>query len=149
MTQIAPVAPTEFLSHGTLESRDLTLSKRFYKEFLGIGCVRHCEPAANFHHGGDWIVVCVGVGGQIHPQGRDYRWCLDLATPEVVDEARQRAIDRGQDYGVQEIGPVEEADGVRSFVLRDLDGNWWELAHRPEDYFERKFAAPGDGRTEK
>ena len=32
----APVLKLNFLSHGTLESRDLTFSRRFYEEFLGL-----------------------------------------------------------------------------------------------------------------
>ena len=32
----APALKLNFLSHGTLESRDLTFSRRFYEEFLGL-----------------------------------------------------------------------------------------------------------------
>jgi catechol-2,3-dioxygenase len=36
----APALKLNFLSHGTLESRDLAFSRRFYKEFLGLEVVQ-------------------------------------------------------------------------------------------------------------
>jgi len=35
-----PVLKLNFLSHGTLESRDLVFSRRFYEEFLGLDVVQ-------------------------------------------------------------------------------------------------------------
>ena len=36
----APALKLNFLSHGTLESRDLAFSRRFYEEFLGLEIVQ-------------------------------------------------------------------------------------------------------------
>ena len=36
----APALKLNFLSHGTLESRDLAFSRRFYEEFLGFEVVQ-------------------------------------------------------------------------------------------------------------
>ena len=36
----APAIKTTFISHGTLGSRDLDATRRFYEEFLGIEVVR-------------------------------------------------------------------------------------------------------------
>src|ERR1700687_3313728 len=36
----APALKLSFLSHGTLESRDLAFSRRFYEEFLGLEIVQ-------------------------------------------------------------------------------------------------------------
>jgi catechol-2,3-dioxygenase len=35
-----PALKLRFLSHGTLESRDLAFSRRFYEEFLGLEVVQ-------------------------------------------------------------------------------------------------------------
>ena len=35
-----PALKLNFLSHGTLESRDLAFSRRFYEEFLGLEVVQ-------------------------------------------------------------------------------------------------------------
>jgi catechol-2,3-dioxygenase len=35
-----PALKLRFLSHGTLESRDLAFSRRFYEEFLGLEIVQ-------------------------------------------------------------------------------------------------------------
>jgi len=48
-----PVQPTlslKFLSHGTLESKDLDFTRKFYEEFLGLEVVR----ATRFPFGADW-----------------------------------------------------------------------------------------------
>jgi hypothetical protein len=39
----APALKLNFLSHGTLESRDLAFSRRFYEEFLGLDVVVAAE----------------------------------------------------------------------------------------------------------
>ena len=36
----APALKLNFLSHGTLESRDLAFSRRFYEEFLGLDVIQ-------------------------------------------------------------------------------------------------------------
>jgi len=36
----APALKLNFLSHGTLESRNLAFSRRFYEEFLGLEVVQ-------------------------------------------------------------------------------------------------------------
>ena len=35
-----PALKLKFLSHGTLESRDLAFSRKFYEEFLGLDVVQ-------------------------------------------------------------------------------------------------------------
>ena len=39
-THIKPALKLNFLSHGTLESKDLEISRKFYEEFLGCDVVR-------------------------------------------------------------------------------------------------------------
>jgi catechol-2,3-dioxygenase len=42
-----------FLSHGTLESRDLAFSRRFYEEFLGLEVVQTSRSLLSF----DWAAA--------------------------------------------------------------------------------------------
>jgi catechol 2,3-dioxygenase-like lactoylglutathione lyase family enzyme len=39
----APLLNIKFLSHGTLESRDLQASRRFYEEVLGLEVIQQIE----------------------------------------------------------------------------------------------------------
>ena len=43
-----PALKLQFLSHGTLESRDLAFSRRFYKEFLGLEIVQTSPISLRF-----------------------------------------------------------------------------------------------------
>ena len=40
MTKPVPTLKLKFISHGTLESKDLEFTRKFYEEFLGFEVVR-------------------------------------------------------------------------------------------------------------
>ncbi len=129
------------LSHGTLECRDLAASRRFYCEFLGLDTVRRGNMAIWFRCGGSWMVASVCTGEKQQSLPIDSRWCLDMASPEEVDAAHAAAARLADAYGIREILPVEAVGTRRSFCLRDLDGNWWEICHRPTRLYDDIFAA--------
>lgn len=120
------------LSHGTLELHDHPDTMRFYRDFLGIGCRRHHKAAMNIFHGGNNFVACVKAGNSVHPQGPENAWILNFATPEEIDHAHDGARRFKDLFGIREILPIErQADGSRSFLLQDLDANWWQLRYEP------------------
>ena len=57
------------------------------------------------------------------------------------------ALEQQEKWEIREVRPVEISDGTRTFSLRDLDGHWWEIYHRPghlyDDLFEREAAHAG------
>lgn len=132
------------LSHGTLECRDLDATRRFYAEFLGLETVRRGEIALWFRCGGSWMVASVCTGEKQEALPIDSRWCLDMASADEVDAAHEAATRLAQTYGIQEVLPVERDGARRSFCLRDLDGNWWEICYRGAGLFDDVF---GDGAT--
>ena len=121
------------LSHGTLEVREHPEAMRFYRDFLGIGCERHCMPAMNIFHAGDWAIACVMAGKGKHAQGPENAWILNMSSPEDVDRARDSAVKYKELFDIQEILPIQADDGTRSFLLQDLDLNWWEFRYEAGD----------------
>jgi hypothetical protein len=128
--QVLPLNEPVSLSHGTLELYDHPETMRFYRDFLGIGCRRHHKAAMNIFHGGPAFVACVKAGKSVHEQGPENAWILNFATPEEIDHAHESAARYKDLFQIRAITPVEEdANGVRSFLLQDLDANWWEFRH--------------------
>jgi hypothetical protein len=62
-----------------------------------------------------------------------------MASPADVDQAHEAALRLGDEYGIQEVLPVKQEGGYRAFCLRDLDGNWWEIGHRPGRLYDHIF----------
>lgn len=135
---------TVALSHGTLECRDLDATRRFYAEFLGLETVRRGEIALWFRCGGSWMVASVCTGEKQEALPIESRWCLDMASADEVDAAHDAATRLAPTYGIQDVLPVERDGARRSFCLRDLDGNWWEICYRAERLYDDVF---GDAAT--
>lgn len=129
------------LSHGTLETRDLVAARRFYDEFLGLETVQRGEMAIWMRCGGGWMVAAVKTGDTMLPLPADVRWCLDMGTREEVVQAHAAAERLQAEFGIQEIGPVVQTGDETSFLLADMDCNWWEICHRPSRLFDHVFGS--------
>ena len=127
------------LSHGTLECRDLDATNRFYREFLGLETVLRGRMAVWFRCGGGWMVACVCTGERQQALPIGSRWCLDMHSAEEVDDAHRVATEFAEAYSIQEIRPIEREGDRRSFFLKDIDDNWWEICHRPTHLFDDEF----------
>jgi catechol 2,3-dioxygenase-like lactoylglutathione lyase family enzyme len=131
--------PRTRLSHGTIECEDCLTSRRFYQDVLGLGSVRPLAAAQYLWNGGPWSLVCVAIGEEPKPQGVENRFCLRVESAAEVDAAREAALRAKSEHRIREIGPLGESDGIRSFVLRDLDGNWWEICNASGAYYDEAF----------
>ena len=142
-TAVEPTLKLNFLSHGTLESKDLEFTRRFYEQFLGFEVVRASKVSIWCRLGGQHVYVVVEVPPQrkaempfLNHNG------IDVATEDDVDEchrlvdARRRAAG---DCTRSASPPVQH--GTYSFYFWDADDNSWEiLANPPGGYtwmFER------------
>lgn len=146
MNDMTPPVPasgslTLSLSHGTLETRDLVAARRFYNEFLGLETVQRGEMAIWLRCGGGWMVAAVNTGDTMLPLPSSVRWCLDMATPGEVEEAHAAALRLKDEYGMQEVQGVTRDGDQTGFLLRDMDGNWWEICHRPGRLFDKVFGS--------
>ena len=61
----APLLNLNFLSHGTIESRDLVLSRKFYEECLGLQVVRTSNISLLIKLGGDNTIAVVQDAGRV------------------------------------------------------------------------------------
>ena len=126
------------LSHGTLMSRDLAKSRRFYEEFLGLEVVRHARPAMVLRLNSSLYVVCVCIGERAPAQHVLTHWGLNVASREEVDRVHAAAERLKDEYGIRKINKVMDRHGAYAFYMQDLDGNWWEVQHEKrgiDDFF--------------
>src|SRR5260370_39216616 len=91
----APALKLDFLSHGTLESRDLAFSRRFYEEFLGFEVVQTSPISLLVRLGGANTIAVVfskhvGEMNLLNHNG------LDVRTNDEVDEAHRTVCDHAQ-----------------------------------------------------
>jgi len=137
---IRSVLKTKFISHGTLGSKDLEATRRFYEEFLGLEVVRHARPAMMLRLKTGMYVVAVCIGENVPKQHVLTHWGLNVATREEVDRAHAEAVRLKDKYGIQKVNKVLERHGAYGFYFQDLDNNWWEIQHEAraiDDFFSR------------
>ena len=140
------------LSHGTLECYDITKSRRFYEEFLGLECVRHAKPSIAIRLGMRFHIICVEVGDSLKPVNMLNHWGVDVASAAEVDEAYENALRHKDKYGIRQVQKPKNMHGVYSFYMTDLDQNWWEIQHYEngflhDDYFDFGDRFATDGRN--
>ncbi|MBK9264315.1 MAG: VOC family protein [Polyangiaceae bacterium] len=140
------IVRSQRLSHGTLLCANLTRSRKFYEEFLGLEVVRHAASAMMFRLHTGMHVVCVECGPEkLWDMHVLHHWGIDVYSQEAVDEAHQNAISYKDHYGMQKIMKPVLQHGAYSFYLQDLDRNWWEIQCSTLDH--AAYFARGDVMT--
>jgi catechol-2,3-dioxygenase len=119
------------LSHGTLQTHEKEASNRFYTEVLGLNIV----GGGNFstyigHPDTPWYVVVL-PSKRPYPLRSVNRFTLQVASAAEVEEAHADFTANAADYGLKEIGDVRIGGDGASFIIADLDRNWWEIANEP------------------
>jgi catechol-2,3-dioxygenase len=127
------------LSHGTIECEDCLTSRRFYQDVLGLGSVRPLPEAQYLWSGGAWSLVCVAIGDKPKAQGVENRFCLRVETAAEVDAARDAALRAQAEHQIGQINDITVDGDVRSFMLCDRDGNWWEISNTSGAYYDEVF----------
>jgi catechol-2,3-dioxygenase len=134
----ASVVGAARLSHGTLMSRNLAASRRFYEEFLGLEVVRHARPAMVLRLDSSLYVVCVCIGDKAPAQHVLTHWGLNVESRAEVDRIHEAATRLKDQYGIRRINKVMDRHGAYAFYMQDLDGNWWEIQYEKrgiDDFF--------------
>src|SRR5262245_5731590 len=91
LADMKSVVQPMLLSHGTLMSKDLAKSRRFYEEFLGLEVVRHARPAMMLRFKSGMYVVCVCIGEKVPNQHVLTHWGINVSSREEVDHAYAEA----------------------------------------------------------
>jgi catechol 2,3-dioxygenase-like lactoylglutathione lyase family enzyme len=121
---------TRFLSHGTLGSKDLEATRRFYEEFLGLEVVRTSHVSLMIRLGGNHVYAVVLTKNK-EPMPRCYHNGLDVHTDAEVDEAWRLCTEHAEKWGLHDIQKPSERHGTYSFLFWDGDDNAWEILSNP------------------
>ena len=133
----------KFLSHGTLESRDLEKTRQFYEACLGLEVVRTSPRSMMIRLGGEnTIAVVESRGKQAMPMLNHNG--LDVETREDVNECH-RILDEGKEtWGITKLTRPADQHGTYSFYFCDLDDNWWEILANPQGGYSWMFSQGRD-----
>ena len=131
MSKSKSVIKSKFLSHGTLGSKDLADSRKFYEEFLGLECMQTSKRSMMIRLGSDHVYAVVldkrmGEMPRINHNG------IDVDTDKDVDDAYQSVLDGSEKWGIYNVTKPREQHGTYSFHFWDLDGNSWEILCNPK-----------------
>jgi catechol 2,3-dioxygenase-like lactoylglutathione lyase family enzyme len=134
----APVLKLTFLSHGTLESRDLAFSRRFYEEFLGFEVVQTSPISLLIRLGGPNTIAVV-YSKQPHEMNLLNHNGLDVRTREEVDAAHRTVRAEADKWRLKKITTPRLQHGTYSFFFWDGDDNCWEILTNPEGGYSWLF----------
>ncbi len=131
-TKNRPAIKSKFLSHGTLSSRNLEASRRFYEEFLGLEVVRTSPVSLMIRLGGNHVYAVVESKRNKAPMDRLYHNGIDVETDADVDAAWHACTEQAQEWGLHKITRPVPVHGTYSFHFWDGDDNAWEILSNPQ-----------------
>ncbi|MEK9645285.1 MAG: VOC family protein [Alphaproteobacteria bacterium] len=130
MSERKSVINSKFISHGTLGSRDLAKTRRFYEEYLGFDVVQTSKISMMVRCGGDHIYVVV-KRPDFPEMGRINHNGIDVETDADVDEAHKAVLAAQEEWGLKNVSEPVFQHGTYSFHFNDFDGNAWEILSNP------------------
>ena len=133
-----PALKLRFLSHGTLESRYLAFSRRFYEEFLGLEIVQTSPISLLIRLGGPNTIAVV-YSKQAHEMNLLNHNGLDVSSREEVDEAHRIVCAGAEQWRLKKITKPHLQHGTYSFFFWDADDNCWEILTNPEGGYRWLF----------
>ena len=132
------VIRSRFISHGTLGSRDLDRTRKFYEEFLGFEVVRTSKISMMVRCGGDHIYVVVKRADFAEMERINHNG-IDVETDAEVNEAFDAVNAAAVDWGLKKITKPVFQHGTYSFHFTDGDGNAWEILSNPKGGYQWLF----------
>lgn len=135
----APALDLKFLSHGTLESKDLDQTRKFYEEFLGFQVVRAGERAMWARLGGPHIYVVIKARpGKVIMPFTNHNG-IDVPSDAEVDRAHEIVVRDADKWGLHQISKPHVQHGTYSFYFWDADDNAWEILSNPQGGYSWMF----------
>src|ERR1700685_581727 len=129
---VTPTLKTKFLSHGTLESKDLEFTRRFYTEFLGLEVIRTSKISIWCRLGGQHIYAVVQGAPERKPAMPFLNHNgIDVETEADVDECYRLCIRDAEKWKLHKISKPMVQHGTYSFYFWDADDNSWEILANP------------------
>ncbi len=120
------------MTHGTMECNRLAASVNFYQKVLGLDVVTHVPtitPHDVKHPSTPWYIASLEVPAKNkHLLTPLQRYTVAVASFAALAEAHRELSARHDEFGLTQIEEVIETSKGQSFLLCDLDCNWWEIA---------------------
>jgi catechol 2,3-dioxygenase-like lactoylglutathione lyase family enzyme len=135
----APALDLKFISHGTLESRDVKRTRQFYEEFLGFQVVQASERSLWARLGGEHIYVVIPAGPNHQAMPFSNHNGIDVGSDAEVDEAHRIVVRDAEQWGLYQISKPRVQHGTYSFYFWDADENAWEILSNPKGGYSWMF----------
>ena len=120
------------MTHGTMECTHLESSVKFYTEALGLDVITHVpgiRPHDIKHPSTPWYVVSLEVPAKNkHCLTPLQRYTVAVESASALAAAHRELTERAEEFAVTSINEIEKTSFGQSFLLCDLDRNWWEVA---------------------
>src|SRR6266436_1385270 len=136
--KVEPALNLNFLSHGTLECREIEWSRKFYEEFLGLEVVQTSAISLLIRLGGDHVIAVV-KSKKVHEMNLLNHNGLDVRTKDEVDEAHRIVCAEAEKWHLKKISKPHLQHGTYSFFFWDGDDNCWEILTNPEGGYSWLF----------
>jgi len=134
-SQREPLLKIHRLGHGTLECTDISKTRRFYEEVLGLEVIQTSPVSLMVRKDTAHTYAVVETGRPNKEMNMLNHNGLDLSSPEEVDRAYELLQQVKDEYGISKLQKPRRSHGDYAFYFCDLDGNWWEIvAVRPGGY---------------
>ena len=134
-----PALRLNFLSHGTLESKNLEAAREFYTEFLGLEVVRTSPISLLIRLGGANTIAVVEQKNRNEEMPMLNHNGLDVETQEEVNKAYETVIEPRVQWGLHKISKPLLQHGTYSFFFWDQDNNCWEILTNPKGGYSWLF----------
>ena len=129
--KVTPALKLNFISHGTLEAKDLAFTRRFYEEFMGFEV--HRRPARSrcwFRLGGPHVYVAVQSKTRSEMPMLNHNG-IDVESEERSTNATASSCEHAEKWKLHKISKPLVQHGTYSFYFWDADDNCWEILSNP------------------
>lgn len=138
--KVKPTINTRFYSHATLDSKDITHTRKFFEEFLGFETVL-MAPGNSFwaRLGGRQTIVVVQSTLKKESMPFLNHNGLDVETDADVDTAYALVQRDAEKWGLYKWSKPIVRHGTYGFYFWDRDDNCWEILSNPEGGYSWGF----------
>lgn len=115
-------------THGTLVSRDMEVSKKFYTEVLNLEVHRFSGHVIYVKHPDTKTYIVCALRENPKVFSPNFRNTLTVESKAAVLDAYREFTDSGAALGITELSPLNQTVASASFYFRDPGTNCWEIA---------------------
>jgi catechol 2,3-dioxygenase-like lactoylglutathione lyase family enzyme len=138
-----PLLKVKRIGHGTLGVINLTKTRRWYEEVLGLDVVQTSPRSLMVRKGTAQCYAVVEGPRPAHVRMDPLNHNgLELESKEAVLAAYKSLQALRDEYEIRQITDPTIVHGDFTFMVVDLDGNWWEFLHAGEKGYSADFEDP-------